>query len=361
VTDQAETLWESFVDFCELELAAGGPDPHMRYVGWLSNDECREERIWRAGVYVSVYNTAAAEAIWRVWPWERAQADPEGMRRWIAEHWKGITLRRERRTVRTAPKLAECLTGYADFANFLPFIEMELASLAPETAYETMWREVNTIPNFGRYASFKLIEFLARYVGTPVKMFDVRAPGGFSPRLTLAMLMPEAAEAIDPYNNGRAACRASELAAAVIKERLLIDRGLDVDWYRLEVFLCDFRQSYEGERQYPGRSNDSELDYLAAIDPYWRAQRGTPPTRIFDAREALHAPRCRGELAGWTGVRKELGTVLARHAYTWSDLLYDYVGTTDLAHPKGRDDAAENVHDLARAALDQRAHQPHQP
>ena len=346
MTPDPEWLWEAFVDFCIYELAAGGPDPHMRYVGWLSRDEEWAERAWRMGVYVNVYNTATAEVIWQHWPWAKADAEPEAFAAWIKDNWPGITLRRERRAARTAAKLTHALLGYREFLWFLPSIMRGLTGRSATSAYEEMWRETLTLPTIGRYSAFKLIEALRRYAELPVEMFDIRAPGGFSPRLTLALLMPEGAAAIAAYDDGPEACRASELAAEVIRERLALDVGIECDYYRLEVFLCDFRQSWEGKRQYPGRSNDSELEYLAKASEYW-GEHYEPV--MLDARAALTPERCRGEDRGWSGVRKELGAVLRGHGYTWSDLRFDYP-PDNLAAPEEAD-GGYDPRDSARQTL----------
>ena len=94
-------LFDYFAQHIEYDLAAGGPDPHMRCTGHMVRDVSWEEKVWRIGCYVGVYNVPSAEVIWQHWPWKRVINDPEGLASWIAENWKGLNFRRERRAVRT--------------------------------------------------------------------------------------------------------------------------------------------------------------------------------------------------------------------------------------------------------------------
>lgn len=345
-----DTLWRGLGEFAEFELAAGGPDPHMRYVGHMSMDSSYEERIWRAGVYVNVYNSPTAEVIWQHWPWQavsRSYGAREQFAGWLERHWKGLQLRRERRAVRTPVKLAKAFDSYIQFAQRVPQIDRLIPALNPVQAYNTWWANTESIYGFGRYARFKLIEYLSRYVlVNPVEMFDIRAAGGFSPRLTLADLKGRDTM-IQPYSNKPEHLSYSEYEATRALEFLRTAYDLDVGFYRLEVFLCDFRQSYEGLRQYPGRSNDSELEYYYKVKDYWGSDY---QSGLFDIRRKLVPVFCRGEHNSWTGVRKELGTLFAETGVTWSDIQYHY----DRQQGFKARSRAQDTRDLAKATLHSR-------
>lgn len=343
----AERHWSQFAAFCRYELAAGGPDPHMRYVSWINRGETEIERAWRAGVYaVGVYNVATAEAIWQHWPAGAAASNPAGLTRWIDDNWAGLKLRRERRAIRTRAKLAMTLIRYRAWVNRMFTIRGQLDP-DPRHAYRQIWAEMDQIPGAGRYAMFKLIETLRRSIGLEVDLPDLRPAGGWSPRLTLAALMPAVCSVEEAYVDRPGALAQSEFVAERARGNLHELTGLGVDRYRFEVFLCDYRQSAEGRRQYPGRSNDSELSYAAAVEAYFgpRVQLALPA-----ARAALTPDWARGELNGWAGVRDELGPVLAEHGYTWSDALYEYAPGLDVSTPALRS-GVRDVSALAEQTL----------
>lgn len=309
-------------EFAEFEIAAGGPDPHMRICGWLSQDAEQVERTWLAGLYVGFYNAPTAEVVWNEWPWARVkqQGPPSGA--WLAEHWRGLSFRRERRAVRTVVKMTRYLKDYADW------MESRIEGKA-FTSYEELWESVGDIYGLGRYAAFKLLEFFWRYCDSPWKLPDIRPSGGWSPRMTLALLYPEHEEALNGGDKAANIKVVNSVAADAINS--LSDIFHD-DYYIFEVMLCDYRQSFEGKRQYPGRSQDSELEYYAKITPHWPSFK----SRMFEARKSLFPPQVLGELQGWAGVRKELGKVLSEHGYTWSDFRYDYLQSQDLSRPVKR-------------------------
>jgi hypothetical protein len=354
--------WQTFSEFALYELAAGGPDPHMRYVGYEAerlhppNEKKIQahllERAWMGGVYVAFYNYAAAEQTWNQWPMMEVLLHPEQFRNWMHTSWKGLPTRRERRAVRTPEKMHQCLVAYASWLSkawnqglFFTqgYNEFEL--------YELFWQNVSNLLYFGRYACFKLLEFYRRYCELPIAMPDIRPVGGWSPRETLAMLWPTRAAQLAPKSNDRVTINYTNHVAAETFQELEMRTGLTLDYYLMEVFLCDYKQSYVGKRQYPGRSNDSELGYFAKAAQYWGS---ATKTNLFAVRSALHPgyPGL-GELAGWYGTRDELGTVLAEQGYTWTDWKYRYTPDMDLADPDWHDGelSDEDLRDLARAAL----------
>jgi len=321
--------WGYFANFCKLEIAAGGPDPHMVVCGHMSRKESWEERIWRGGVYVGVYNAPTAEQIWQQWPWERAKKEP--ISDWLVENWKGIATRRERRCVRAPVHMVEYFGGLVGWLN--SYMDVSLGVIKrtgnlDDGAYEHLWERLGDIKYLGRYVRFKLLEYWRRYAELPLTMPDIRPRGGWSPRETLAMLYPQAEGYLNAAKDAPETLAVVNAIAENARQQLGKRLDQEMDLYRLEVLLCDYRQAYEDMRQYPGRSQDSELDYLRKIQPYW-GNAGN----MLEARAEIFPHRVLGELNGWDGVRKELGTCLRDHHYLWSDLLYDYKRTTNLACP----------------------------
>jgi len=324
--------WGYFTNFCKLEMAAGGPDPHMVVCGHMSRKESWEERIWRGGVYVGVYNVPTAEQIWEEWPWERVKDDYLTFAyEWLPMNWKGIATRRERRCVRAPIHMGEYFDRLVWWLN--GNMENNLGVIRRtgqegDGAYEHLWKRLEDVKYLGRYVRFKLLEYWRRYAELPLTMPDIRPRGGWSPRETLAMLYPKAEWHLNKAKDTLETLAVVNAIAENARQQLGKRLDQEMDLYRLEVLLCDYRQAYEDMRQYPGRSQDSELDYVRKTAEHWPNK-----TKMFEARAEIFPHKVLGELNGWEGVRKELGTCLRDHHYLWSDLLYDYKRTTNLACP----------------------------
>lgn len=321
--------WKQLATFARYEILAGGPDPHMRLVGHMSRGCSWEERVWRAGCYIGVYNVPSAEAIWQSWPWSRVREEPNLLGSWLREHWAGIALRRERKKPLTnsPEKLAQFLRDYAFWASY--GLEAETFSKGKEL-YEIIWEDARKqVKYLGRYSCFKLLEFLTRYCEIPMEMPDIRPIGGDFPRRTLDVLYPEYRGGLGKGNDPETLRFVAQAVNGAI-ERLAREENLELGYYTFEVMLCDYRQSWEGKRQYPGRSQDSELDYRKAISDHWGEG---DRTEMFAVRREIFPHWALGEIQGWSGVRKELGHVLREQGYTWSDSLFDYARTTDLSQP----------------------------
>ncbi len=321
----------------------------MRYVGWASQDLPFEERVWRMGLYMSVYNYASAEQLWS--HLELADCVRYSPLPWLTEHWGGLELRRERRAVRTPKKLAVSIMSYAQWtAETLPRL-MEELRFSPQENYSILWDQAQQdLRYFGRYAIFKLLETYRRYCGLNIEMFDIRPSGGYSPRTTLSLLYE--GKLPDPKDNRAAGLHLINQAAQQVREELSNRLGSEVDWYRFEVFLCDYLQSYEGRRQYPGRSNDSEIHYYNAIAPYWKSVDPLGAnTKLWEARAVLHPTDCLGEICGWDGPRKNLGAFLRDNDTTWSDLLYVYQENGELIERNNKPQALGRLRSLARKTL----------
>jgi hypothetical protein len=325
-----EHHWDFFAEFCYYEMAAGGPDPHMVLTGHLARHQTWEELVWRGLCYLTVYNVPTAERIWQDWPWPKIILR-NGIGDWVEEHWVGgITTRRERRSVRQIPNMIRCLEGCAWWLVDLPEEPwMAPDYKTPEERYWEAYKSVLSIPFYGRYNGMKFVEYGMRYAGFPLELPGIHPRGGWSPRSTLALLFPKHIDALmgdDRDEHLIIADRLADRAIQVMRQ----DYGIEkMDRYLMQVLLCDYKQSFF-KRQFPGRSLDSTLHYAAKIGPYWG---GLPDTEIWQGRKEIFPNEHLGELNGWNEVREDLPDVLRDHGYTWSDLVYDYSNTKDLAQP----------------------------
>lgn len=318
--------WTYFAEFVRWETACGGPDPHLAYVGHLAYDQEWQERAWRIGCYLACYNVPTGIVLWTHWPWLEVN-EPEPLERWLREHWEGLSWRRERRAVRSVPKLARHLTSLADWIG-----KLHREPWLGTGDYDAAWRSAEQIYGTGRYIKHKLLEGLGRYCDIGVRLGDIRARGAWSPRATLALLYPQHAVALISKGTGHDST--AEMCAAWAREELAERYGLRISWYDLQVMLCEYRESAISRRQYPGRSHDSELGHFHKIAHRWGDDVLAIP--FHAAREACVPSVNRGELHGWEAAREELGDVLADHRYTWRDLEYDYTATRKLGGNFGR-------------------------
>lgn len=323
-----ETQRRYFREFCENEIAAGGPDPHMRTVAEMSRGEEWVERVWRGGVYAGVYNVPSAEVIWTAWPFERAlSAAPGAVEEWLRANWKAIVTRRERRCVRRPEQLATYLLAYAAWVEGLH------GGWGRYAEYESVWQDLDRVYTAGRYFKIKLLEYLRRATGLPHGLPDLRPAGGENPRQGLALLTSPSTALLLLGDDESPIAHKLMNAAFFETQRDFEAEGLRLDSFHYQTLLCDYKQSYVGKRQYPGRSLDSELDYhrkiAAAVPPEHK-------TQMFAARAALFPATGLGEVQGWPGVRAVLGTVLRDFHYTWSDARFDFNATLMFSHPAPR-------------------------
>lgn len=316
--------WKQFAEFARWERAVGGPDPHMGTAAHLVLTDPVHDRLWMAGCYVAVYNVPGALKLYERWGARISANDEPALVAWLRENWAGIPFRRERRAVRTPEKLARFLISYANWMRERPWRWWRGGDKVEQ--YEQAWWDSGAaLYGYGRYAALKLLEFMRRYCDAPIELVGIRARGGWSPREGLMMLWPDV-----PMIgvNSPTGDRTAEDYAAFTMLRLAEDYGEELDWYMLQVLLCDYKQSWYG-RQYPGRSLDSEIEHARKVMDHF----GGDLRPFWEARQDLFPAVARGETRGWSRVRGELGHVLRDHGYTWSDLRFDYRATADLAQP----------------------------
>lgn len=314
--------WDRFAEFCLLEKACGGPDPQIPLVGEMSKLESWEERVWRAGCYISVYNVPFAESIWENWSWKDVQGNMIGFREWLNSNWSKIVTRFERRTVRRPEWMFEYFNSYYAFIqNDLAVALKYTNDMSPEERYLHFWDLTNgRIKRFGRYVALKLLESYRLYCNMNLVAPDIRPKDGWSPRITLAALYPNIAEQLTDKSN----YWNDVVNGTVIEtiDRLKSDYDVEVDKFQLQVMLCEYRESYHSKKQYPGRSHDSELGYWHKREGLWGKQDYSQ--NMLQARKKIFPSVSLGELNGWDAPRGACGRVLAEHGYTWTDLLYDY-------------------------------------
>lgn len=311
-------------EFCKGVELSGGTTPHVAMTV-ASMEQLKDplDKLWFAGCYALTYNWPMAERVFQ--EWRPDTFDQDRFLSWTEEHWAGIFLRKERKAVFRKPFFAECAASYLEFARgvapHVGLLDLEMNYL------EAFKFFTGSVKYMGRYIAIRWLEVMRRTFCSEWRMTDVRSDGGEHPRKALALLYPEDAAALLGGNSKREV-HVADLAADRCLLDLNLEHGVVLDYYELQSLLCEYKQEVLGRKQYPGKSIDTEMDYHRKIAEYWNS-----PSDFYRVREECFPAWSRGELNGWTGVRKELGTTVTDLDYTWSDAVYDYRATTDLAHP----------------------------
>lgn len=326
-----------YAEFVKHEMLCGGPDSHLVTSGLmtLDADSTLIDKIWMGGCYTSGYNAPTASVLWSsfsssdVITMEHSQlAD------WLTANRKGIHIHRHRRCVYSLDNYAKYLQDYALWSASL--IDGKYYDVNYKTGalrYKELWDESTRAVKFlGRYSCFKLLEFYREYCDMPLETPDIRPKDGWSPRQMLSILYPEYSEYLLGKDNVENITVINDLADELLCT-VHEDYGLvDVDLFHIQVFLCEYKQCYFNQKQYPGKGHDSELEYHDKLLAWWEED-----DALFMGARADNFPHwALGEYSGWEGKRPELGKVLREHGYMWSDYLYDYQATTDFEHPVRR-------------------------
>lgn len=313
-------------EFIHYELLTGGPDPHMKVATYLAQNVYGKDdpwsQAWFCGLYVAPYNVPTAEVLFQTFPNPRDVINhPEHVATWVKDNWSRLSIRKERRPVNAPHRFAEHLIAYAQWL----FDRWPALAEAPD--FDTAFAMVEEVRYNGRYATMKLYETLRRTTGLPHHEFaDLRPKGGWSPRLMLSWLYPEGAVALNGKDLKTNLAYANDLGA--------FERAkYGLDWFNMEVMLCDVKQSIDG-KQYPGRGMDSELGHLEhVVNAFPEIDFHT-----IEARATLFPHWALGELNDWNGRRKELGDCLRIHGYTWTDSILSWSQSKDnLASPTRKD------------------------
>ena len=324
-----------FVKGVEL---SGGTTPHVAMtVASMALLTDPLEKLWFAGCYALTYNWPTAERIFLEWrPADFNRAD---FLMWSEDNWDGVFLRKERKAVFRKPFFAESASSYLDFARW-----MLQQDSWPEDYLDALDMFTSRCRYMGRYIGIRWLEVMRRAFDTGWVMPDVRSDGGEHPRKALALMYPGDAIALLGGNSKREVHIADQAADRCLLD-LRVEFGLTLDYYDLQSLLCEYKQSVIGKKQYPGKSIDTEMDYFRRVYGYWgEAKAGE--SAFYRVRAECFPDWSRGELSGWSGVRKELGAALVEHELTWSDSVYDYSATTDMAYPVLRDPNITSLMDL---------------
>ena len=317
-----ENLDRLFWDFVRLDRLTGGPDTHLDMIAHMSKDMNWVDGIWLAGCYVSVYNVPSGYRLWEAYPWSRVLADRAGVGRFVADNWEGLSFRRERRAVRSIPKLTKHLNSYANWVlHTAPmFFDNYDKNTNPERRYVQLWESLDrSVWGLGRYALMKLLETFTRQEYIPLSLPDIRPIGGDSPREQLAELYntPRLKKGNTDRDIADVADRAGHLRWVGKKQ------GIDITMFQTEVYLCEFKQATK-YNQYPGRALDSEFGHYEKTAAYF----GEWPD-FFRIRSEMFPEWALGEKNGWMERRTELGECIPDHNYVWSDSIYDYHKTAE--------------------------------
>lgn len=313
---------EHFVHFAEFVRAvelAGGTTPHVAMtVESMNRLDDPLEKLWFAGCYALTYNWPAAERLFL----ETLIEQPPDVE-WLERHWAGIPLRKERKAVFRKDYFARSAATYISFAE----------SLAEDSGWPATYEEAFDLFNvsafgMGRYIAIRWLEVMRRAFPERCAgwvMPSILSDGGQHPRKALALMYPRDAEALLGGNSPRE-LGISDLTANMLMADLGVEYGIQTNFYELQSLLCEYKQSALGRKQYPGKSIDTEMDYWLRVQEHW----GDPDSEFFHVRASCFPEWSLGEVHGWTGVRPELGRVLADFGYTWSDATYDYAQTRAL-------------------------------
>lgn len=285
--------WQLFAEFCAAELAAGGPDPQMAMMEYLSRGQEPIERVWMAGCYGAHHCVASAYAVWKDWrPMAVIQDQLIGLEAWLEDHWDCLPVRPEMRSHRMVEKRASCLGDFAQYSVD--------SSWSRCVSYDSEWKHsIGNVSYYNRYMAIKFLEMLRMKVNPALVIPDMRAKGAWSPRIALGMLFPEANDILaDKSKNGPEHVALTERYAALARERLA-ERNVHVSFFQIQVLMCEFREALVGG-YYPGASLDEEMELIEI------AEGDFDMSAVWEARKALFPHHLLGELNGWHGIRKDM-------------------------------------------------------
>jgi hypothetical protein len=314
-----------FAEFVSGVQLAGGTTPHVvMTVEAMSRLKDDREKLWFAGCYALVYNWPTAERIFLEWrPEEFSEVD---FWIWLEDHWAGTPLRKERKAIYRKPFFVECAASYLRFTDHLLAMDTW-----PESYGEMSEMFLRECKYMGRYILIRWLEVMRRAFGTNWVMPDIHSDGGQHPRKALAMFYPDRKV---PLLGGNTVpeLMVSDQAANQCLLELDLNYGINTDYYTIQSLLCEYKQQVLGKKHYPGKSIDTEMDYFRRVYDHWGPEKAAESS-FYDIRKTCFPEWSLGEVSGWNGARKELGSVLVDYGYTWSDALYDYPATIDLGSP----------------------------
>ena len=282
-------VFDEFEEFIRDELASGGPDPQIPTILALAAPELvapytaegQQERVWMAGCYCSHHCVPSAYAVYTSWTPEMVLERPGYFKNWLKDNWDYLPVRPEMRSHRMLEKRHECLSDFA----WLATQHETLKSIEDfEIAYQYV---IANVKYFGRYMAIKFMEIGRQGGFLSVKMPDMRARGGWSPRMAMSMLYPDDTQLADRNDSSKSG---DELMEQRSLETLaeLRHRGIDLNFFQLQVLLCEFKEFVQ-ETYYPGASLDEEIDYIK------KAERRFNMAGVWEVRSELFKPEYLGE------------------------------------------------------------------
>ena len=320
-----ERLWRGFFEFAKRTRLTGAPDTHMVMVANEYKELKQDAALWSIGQYVGVYTVPAALEFNSAWPIQRYQTSKDELFPWLVDNFKGLSMRRERRATRTPKKMKWYLDSWYEWIT-CSGLTLANADISPKRRYVLMWDSImEMVWGAGRYGTLKLLETMRRAGAAELETPDIRPVDATTPRQMLNMLYPQA----PPKGNTPADIAIVNTYALKLSAELR-EQGLPWDMYHTEVFLCEFLQAMKGG-QYPGLSLDSEVNHYEKV--YKHFPEGKVSKRFWVLRKELFPEWTLGELNGWSGTRDELRRCWPEFDYTWSDSIYDYHSTKDVASP----------------------------
>lgn len=246
---------ELFVEFCNAELATGGPDPQVLLTAKALHGT-EVDRVVQAGLFVVPYSCGSAAVLWGLYA-NRFSFD--AWPAYLIEHKPGFPIRRERRSVwgDDRAKLMRSVTSWVKWAR-------EVWPTVSAEPYDVVYKSIGKhCEFFGRYATMKVLEVLYQGGLITYAQDSIVPKGAKYPKRMLAMLFPDADVTFalsDNSDDAHTLKRANELAAEAAS---WLAGG--VTWFQLETLLCNARQAHSGK--YAGRSHDREL-------AHWRTANG---------------------------------------------------------------------------------------
>lgn len=326
---------DRFVDFIDAKRRIGEAGFDFRVMGQLCKDvEVSSEMAWRVGCFTSVYSIAMGSVLWANWPYDNVKADMDGgsteLLNWLLKEHRTRILpftKRERRCVYTPQKLARYLYSYAKWVKHsYPSFRATMSGGygTDRDFYDALWTSLDKSVQFaGRYIIIRIIEALRQHAGMGrAVLYDIRSAGAWSVKKSLAYIYREHADTllVQGADNDGLVQELADTLADTVKER----RGWKPGYITLASAICEYRECYEGQNQYPGFAVDIDLGFAEKIRDAW------PDSFDFKAyaaaRKKLFHPRCVGEWRkpGWRGIREELKGVLRNKGYVWCDIDYEY-------------------------------------
>lgn len=313
-------LHDRFLEFARLKLAADGSDAYIMGAVVLALES--DDPHWYAGCFTTPYAPPTQEVLVRHWTRHDLLEREDLVLEWTIDHWSSLPISGARRTNRMGPhKLVRTLAGWARWLDSGGIQKLDSHN------FDTAFKQLTAgAPNHGRYTGLKLYETLRRIGADIPTVGDIRPRGGRVPRRSLREIFG---------HDHRSDDAATAAEANALADRLRNE--IPTSWFNAEMLLCNFRKAMAGGF-YPGYATDKELERAHQVAIAFGDDMISSTLRV---RRLLYPPTYLGEVGGWSGTRMELGRALPDHGYFWSDGLFDYAKTTDLARPAERSPSAK--------------------